>query len=175
MSGVQAPILAFAGLKQETLDTESPLLSHSFGARFRISTLRLRICHPWLGERRAEHAWGVRRLRGMVLSQVVAEVKATYNNKEATLEQHIQHAAKRPYIIILQETVTLDPTLPGYNTYADMTGRRGVCTFVRKGLTAVEHQLHKGRKGKCEHTCLEKIPGKRCTHGLYVVNVYSNP
>ncbi|KAH9371633.1 hypothetical protein HPB48_022415 [Haemaphysalis longicornis] len=46
----------------------------------------------------------------------------SYNNKKARLQQHIQHAAKRPDIIMLQETVTLDPTLPGYKTYADTTG-----------------------------------------------------
>lgn len=97
----------------------------------------------------------------------------SFGNKKATLQQHIRSSPKKPDVIMLQETVVQDPKLPRYRAHADTTSRRGVCTFVQKGLTAIERKLSK--KTKCELVCIEIAPEKGCKRGLYITNVYSNP
>ncbi|KAH9366830.1 hypothetical protein HPB48_008826 [Haemaphysalis longicornis] len=49
-------------------------------------------------------------------------------------------------IIMLKKTVAHDATLPVCRAYADTSGRRGICTFVRKRLTAIMQQRNKGKK-----------------------------
>ncbi|KAH7971817.1 hypothetical protein HPB52_002977 [Rhipicephalus sanguineus] len=61
-----------------------------------------------------------------------------------------------------------------------MTARRekghvqgqGVCTFVRKGITFMEHELI-GRSA-IEHCTVEVITGKKRKESTFLVNVYSN-
>lgn len=73
---------------------------------------------------------------------------------------------------MLQETVVKDPKITMYRAHADTSGLQGVCTFARKGLTAIERQL--SRKTKCELVCIAIAPAKGCKRGLYITNVYSN-
>ncbi|KAH9384488.1 hypothetical protein HPB48_026496 [Haemaphysalis longicornis] len=97
----------------------------------------------------------------------------SFGNKKAALQQHIRSSTKKPDIIMLQETVVQYLKLTGYRAHANTNGQRGVCTFLQKGLTAIESKLSK--KTKCELVCIESAPGKRFKWGLYITNVYSNP
>lgn len=98
----------------------------------------------------------------------------SYNNKKAVLQQHITTVNKKPDIILLQETATVTPTLPGYRAHVSQGEGRGVCTFVRKGLTFIEHQLKHGRS-RVEYAFTEIIPSKQRKGSLFIVNIYSNP
>ncbi|KAH9359641.1 hypothetical protein HPB48_016413 [Haemaphysalis longicornis] len=58
-----------------------------------------------------------------------------FANKKAVLHQHIRHAARKPAVILLQETLIAAPTLRGYREHVCPIESRGLCTLVRKGLT----------------------------------------
>lgn len=56
--------------------------------------------------------------------------------------------ARKPDIIMIQETRTDVVSLPSYRAYAkspEVTGGRGVCTLVRKGIPFIEHELNKSK------------------------------
>lgn len=91
--------------------------------------------------------------------------------KRAVLQQHIEHAKKKPDVILLQETLTATPTLPGYRVQVGPAGGRGLCTLVRKGLTFLEHEI----KNKIEHVYTEVIPTKNNKKSLFILNLYSSP
>lgn len=91
--------------------------------------------------------------------------------KRAVLQQHIEHAKKKPDVILLQETLTATPTLPGYRVQVGPAGGRGLCTLVRKGLTFLEHEI----KNKIEHVYTEIIPTKNNKKSLFILNLYSSP
>ncbi|KAG0444479.1 hypothetical protein HPB47_013748 [Ixodes persulcatus] len=93
--------------------------------------------------------------------------------RKAVIQQHITHAARKPDVILLQETLTDAPFLPGYRVHRGPPDGRGLCTLVRKGLTFVEHELH--NNSKIEHTLTEIIPGKKRKGSIFLLNVYSNP
>ncbi|KAH9364434.1 hypothetical protein HPB48_018563 [Haemaphysalis longicornis] len=76
--------------------------------------------------------------------------------KRAVQQQHIEHAKKKPDVILLQETLTATPTLPGYRVQEGPAGGRGLCTLVRKGLTFLEHEI----KNKIEHVYTEIMSTK---------------
>lgn len=97
-----------------------------------------------------------------------------FKNKKAVLQQHISYTTKKPDVLLLQETLTDAPSLPGYRVHKGPADGRGLCTLVRKGLTLVEHELQQGQ-AKIEHTLTQIIPGKRKKGTLYLLNVYSNP
>lgn len=92
--------------------------------------------------------------------------------KRAVIQQHIEHAARKPDVLLLQETLTEKPSLPGYRVHAGPSDGRGLCTLVRKGLTFVEHRLSNVR---IEHTLTELIPTKQRKNSIFILNIYSNP
>lgn len=92
--------------------------------------------------------------------------------KRAVVQQHIEHAARKPDVLLLQETLTDKPSLPGYMVHAGPPDGRGLCTLVRKGLTFVEHRLSNVR---IEHTLTELIPTKQRRNSIFILNIYSNP
>ncbi|KAG0436903.1 hypothetical protein HPB47_017705 [Ixodes persulcatus] len=82
---------------------------------------------------------------------------------------------------MIQETLSVEmPRLPGYWSHdsppsARDTSKgkgRGVCTFVRKGITLMEHELI-GRSA-IEHCTVEVITGWKRKESTFLVNVYSN-
>lgn len=96
-----------------------------------------------------------------------------FGRKKAVIQQHIARAARKPDVILLQETLIDAPSLPGYRVHKGPPDGRGLCTLVRKGLTFVEHELH--NTIKIEHTLTEIIPGKKRKGSIFLLNVYSNP
>ncbi|XP_077538389.1 uncharacterized protein LOC144150959 [Haemaphysalis longicornis] len=94
-------------------------------------------------------------------------------NKRAVLQQHITTVTKKPDIILLQETATATPTLPWYHAHVSPAEGRGFCTFVRKGLMFIEHQLKHGRS-RVEYTFTEILPSKQRIRRLVIANIYSN-
>ncbi|KAH7985367.1 hypothetical protein HPB49_026459 [Dermacentor silvarum] len=94
------------------------------------------------------------------------------NPKEGLIQQHIAHAARKPDVI-LQETLTNAPSLPGYRVHKGPPDGKGRCTLVRKGLTLVEHELQNNIKIK--HKLTEIIQGKKRKGSIFLLNVYSNP
>lgn len=77
-------------------------------------------------------------------------------------------------MIMVQEVVQEDVSLPGYVTYRSSGGpagrRRGVCTFVRRSLPVLVHEL-KGDEN-VERVLTEVLVGRL---GVCLCNVYSNP
>lgn len=105
-----------------------------------------------------------------------------YHNKKAVLQQHVQCAVRAPDIILIQETHSENtPTLPGYRAHASPPSARdcgkgagrGVCTFVRKGITFTTHDIV-GRS-TIEHCTTEVIIGRKSKESILLVNIYSNP
>lgn len=105
-----------------------------------------------------------------------------YPSKKAILRQHLKQIDRIPDVIMIQETHSEDaPKLPGYRTHASppsariskVGAGRGVCTFVRKGITLVEHVLV--GNSAVEYCADEIITGKKKKESTFVVNVYSNP
>ncbi|XP_070377433.1 uncharacterized protein [Dermacentor albipictus] len=76
---------------------------------------------------------------------------------------------------MIQETRTDALSLPGYRVYAKspkVSGGRGICTLVRKGLTFIEHELH---NSKIEYTLIEVVTGKKQKNSTFLLNVCSSP
>ncbi|XP_072142945.1 uncharacterized protein [Dermacentor andersoni] len=97
------------------------------------------------------------------------------DSKKVVLQQHITQVANKPDIIMIQETRTDTVSLPGYRVYAKspkVSGGRGICTLVRKGLTFIEHELH---NSKIEYTLIEVVTGKKQKNSTFLLNVYSSP
>ncbi|XP_077553457.1 uncharacterized protein LOC144168324 [Haemaphysalis longicornis] len=75
------------------------------------------------------------------------------------------------------------PTLPGYRTYAlahpkgPERGARvsgGVCTFIKKGITSLEHTL--AHTANVEHLTVELVVGRGIKkEHVYVTNAYAKP
>ncbi|KAK8778850.1 hypothetical protein V5799_019810 [Amblyomma americanum] len=98
-----------------------------------------------------------------------------FASKKAVLQQHITQVARKPDIIMIQETRTDAVSLPGYRVYAKspkVSGGRGICTLVRKGLTFIEHEVH---SSKIEYTLIDVITGKKEKNITFLLNVYSSP
>lgn len=102
-----------------------------------------------------------------------------FASKKAVLQQHIQQLARKPDIIMIQETLVEETRLPGYRTHASPPSRaasgkgRGVCTLVRKGLNCVEREGIKN--SLIEHTMIEVITGRKRKESTFFVNIYSSP
>lgn len=105
-----------------------------------------------------------------------------FTGKRAVLLQHLQQQTRKPDVIMIQETHSEEtPSLPGYRSHDSPPSERdtskgkgrGVCTFVRKGITFMEHELI-GRSA-IEHCTVEVITGKKRKESTFLVNVYSNP
>lgn len=105
-----------------------------------------------------------------------------YARKKALLQQYLKQLTRKPDVIMVQETQSeVTPKLSGYRTHASppsaraaATGAgRGVCIFVRKGITFVEHDLI--GNSAIEHCALEVITGKKHKESTFLVTVYSNP
>lgn len=95
-----------------------------------------------------------------------------FQGKRAVLQQHIEHARRKPDVLLLQETLTNTPSLPGYRAHVSPADGRGLCALVRKGLTFIEHEL---KSVKTEHTLTELIPTRHRKGSIFLLNVYSNP
>lgn len=103
--------------------------------------------------------------------------------KKASLQQYIQQCNTRPDIIVIQETHSeTPPSLPGYRSFAKPPSDRtvgkgagqGVCTFVKKNLTAIDHELLP--RGAIEHVTVEIVTGRgKQRRSVFVINIYSNP
>ncbi|KAG0417495.1 hypothetical protein HPB47_005559 [Ixodes persulcatus] len=89
--------------------------------------------------------------------------------------QYIRGRGVKPDVIMVQEVVQEDVSLPGYVTYRSSGGpagrRRGVCTFVRRSLPVLVHEL-KGGDENVERVLTEVLVGRL---GVCLCNVYSNP
>lgn len=109
-----------------------------------------------------------------------------YQSKRATIIQHLEGIDRKPDIFMLQETHCIEtPKLPGYRAHAkaaktlseNKTGAHrpigGVCTFVRKGIVFVEHELNTGNW--TDSCAVEVIIGRRTKTSTLAVNVYSSP
>lgn len=86
--------------------------------------------------------------------------------------QHIEHAGHKLDIILLQETLTATPSLPGYRVQTGQPGGQGLCTFVRKGITMVWHKI---TRVEMEHSFSEIVIGRDTKQSVFVLNIYSNP
>lgn len=97
------------------------------------------------------------------------------NNKKSVLQQYVRGLEKKPDAILIQETLTASPKLPGYRVYAEPPedGRRGVCVFVRKGLNSAEHPSKKD--SKLEKQLIEILIGGKSRESVFLTNVYSGP
>lgn len=84
--------------------------------------------------------------------------------KRAVIQQHIERSNRKPDVLLLQETLTATPSLPGYRVHAGPPEGRGLCTLVKKGLTFVEHVL---KNVKIEHTFTELVPTKRRKESVF--------
>ncbi|KAH9363732.1 hypothetical protein HPB48_021527 [Haemaphysalis longicornis] len=74
--------------------------------------------------------------------------------KKAVVQQHTEHAARKPDVHVLHENLTDAPSLPCYRVHAGPPNGRGLCTLVMKGLTFVKHSLN---NIKIEHALIELI------------------
>lgn len=99
-----------------------------------------------------------------------------FTNKKAVLQ-----LTRRPDVIMNQETHSEEmPKIPGYRSHDSPQNKRetskgkgrGVCAFVRKWITFIEHELLD--RSAIEHCAVEIITGKK-KESIYLVNVYSNP
>ncbi|KAH9384076.1 hypothetical protein HPB48_026059 [Haemaphysalis longicornis] len=104
-----------------------------------------------------------------------------FTNKRAVWLQHLQQITRRLDVIMIQETHSEErPKIPGYRLNDSPPSKRetskgkgrGVCTFIRKGITFIEHELL-GRSA-IEHCAVEIITGKK-KESTYLVNAISNP
>ncbi|KAH9371253.1 hypothetical protein HPB48_020701 [Haemaphysalis longicornis] len=48
-----------------------------------------------------------------------------FSKKKAVVQQHIEHAARKPDVLLLQETLTDAPSLPGYRVHSGPLNGRG--------------------------------------------------
>lgn len=105
-----------------------------------------------------------------------------FAHKKAVLQQHLQRVDRKPDVIMVQESNAAEtPKLAGYrshirppDTYETPKGKgRGVCIFVRKGITFVEHEILE--KSTIEHCTVEVITGRKKKESTFLVNVYSKP
>lgn len=105
-----------------------------------------------------------------------------FAHKKAVLQQHLQKVDRKPDVIMVQESnATETPKLAGYrshnrppDTCETPKGKgRGVCIFVRKGITFVEHEILE--KSTIEHCTVEVITGRKRKESTFLVNVYSKP
>lgn len=104
-----------------------------------------------------------------------------FKGKKAVSQQHIEHLAQKPDVILLQETLIEEtPRLPGYRSIAKPPSQvipgkrgRGICTLVRKGLTFIELQPTKSTTA--EQIFIEIITGKCAKESTYVLNIYCSP
>ncbi|KAH6938596.1 hypothetical protein HPB50_010946 [Hyalomma asiaticum] len=92
-------------------------------------------------------------------------------HKKAVLQQYIRHTIHKPDILILQETLSKEITLPGYQSFSNHAGGRGLHTLVKKQLTTIEHDTH---LAQTEHTLIEIIPTKKRRTSLFILKVYSS-
>ncbi|KAH7980382.1 hypothetical protein HPB49_015418 [Dermacentor silvarum] len=102
--------------------------------------------------------------------------------KRAVLQQHLQQQTRKPDIIMIQETHSEEtPRLLGHRSHDSPPSERdtskgkgrGVRTFVRKGVTFMEHELI-GRSA-IEHCTVEVIKSKKRKESTSLVKVHSNP
>lgn len=106
-----------------------------------------------------------------------------YARKKAVLHQHLKTVDRKPDVIMLQESnATETPKLTGYRAFNKPSDAcelpkgkgRGVCIFVRRGITFIEHEVM--GKSTIEHCTVEVIVGKkRQKESVFLVNVYSKP
>ncbi|KAH8026111.1 hypothetical protein HPB51_016121 [Rhipicephalus microplus] len=92
--------------------------------------------------------------------------------EKSVIQQPITRTARKPGGILLQETLTDTPTLPGYRVHKGPPDGRDLCPLIGKKLTFVEHELH--NTIKVERTLTEVIPGTKRKGSLLLLNVYSN-
>ncbi|KAG0410892.1 hypothetical protein HPB47_011988 [Ixodes persulcatus] len=95
-----------------------------------------------------------------------------FADKKAVLQQHIKHEARKPDVILLQETLRDAPTRMDYREHVCTIEGRELCKLVRKGLTFVDHELG---GVKVEHSFVQLMPTKHRKQSIFVLNVYRNP
>ncbi|KAH9365022.1 hypothetical protein HPB48_006775 [Haemaphysalis longicornis] len=92
--------------------------------------------------------------------------------RKAVVHRHIRHAACKPDVNLLQETLMAAPTLTGSRQPLPTIEGKGQCTPVRKGPTFVDHELG---GVQADHSFVEVIPAKCGKQSIFLLNVYRNP
>ena len=95
-------------------------------------------------------------------------------HKRAPLQQFIRSHSEKPHVIILQETLTDNVTLPCYRSVVKNKEGRGVGALISNKLTHVVHDLNMA-SSKIEHVMIEIIPGPTNRESIFFLNVYSSP
>ncbi|KAH7980588.1 hypothetical protein HPB49_017385 [Dermacentor silvarum] len=73
---------------------------------------------------------------------------------------------------MIPETHIDSVTLPGYQPFIPSDASFRLCTFVRKRIAAIEHNLH---VRNIEHILVELIPTRKRKESIFLLNVYSHP
>lgn len=94
--------------------------------------------------------------------------------KKAPLQQYIRSNPEKPHVILIQETLSAEVNLSGYQSIIGPSGGRGVCTLVSRKLTYIIHDLGMATC-KAEHVMIEILPGQLRRHSVFILNVYSSP
>lgn len=95
-----------------------------------------------------------------------------YLRKQPVIRQHLRTLTRQPDVIMIQETHIDSVTLPGYQPFIPSHAARRLCTFVRKRITATEHNLN---VRNIEHLFVELIPTRKRKESIFLLNVYSHP
>lgn len=94
-----------------------------------------------------------------------------YGRKRSVLQAFLDSGEGRPVIIAIQECGK-NSKLSGYKAYPGLGDDTRVVTFVKRNVTAVQHETG---NTEIDHSMVELIPRKRTDKSLYVLNVYSSP
>ncbi|KAH7941780.1 hypothetical protein HPB49_017442 [Dermacentor silvarum] len=95
-----------------------------------------------------------------------------YLRQQQVIRQHLRTLTCPPDVIMIQETHIDSVTLPGYQPFIPSDASRRLCTFVRKRITAIEHDL---QVRNIEHLLVELIPTRKLKGSIFLRSMYSHP
>ncbi|KAH9384211.1 hypothetical protein HPB48_026204 [Haemaphysalis longicornis] len=94
------------------------------------------------------------------------------SKKKKAVVNSTEHAARKPDVLLLQETSTAAPSLPGNRLHASQPNGSGFCTLVRRELTFLEHRLNTSRWNMHSPNLYQLRKGKR---EFFQLSAYGNP
>lgn len=94
-----------------------------------------------------------------------------YRRKRPILQQLLASLKVHPEVIALQETGGASKLI-GYQAFNATGDKPNVTTFVRRNITAIEHDT--GIR-HIEHVLVELIPATKTQRSLFILNIYSTP
>ncbi|KAH7948921.1 hypothetical protein HPB49_003437 [Dermacentor silvarum] len=95
-----------------------------------------------------------------------------YLRKQPVIRQHLRTSTRQADVIMIQENYIDSVTLPGFKPFIPLDASRRLCTFSRKRITTIEHNLH---VRYIEHLLVELIPTRKRKENIFLLNVYSHP